>query len=115
MEQINIVELRGLVGMVKRQEISGKKVARFTLATSSAFSDRNGNATIETQWHNVNAWEGKNITCLDEIRKGSKVQLTGRIRYSKFLGTDQAERFSTEILANKVKVIDSDESLQYEM
>ncbi len=115
MEQINKVELRGLVGLVKLQEIGGKKVARFTVATSSAYTDRNGAANIETQWHNVNAWEGKNVTCLSELGKGNKVQVSGRIRYNKFLGSDQQEHYSTEILANRVNIIDSDDALLCEM
>ena len=115
MEQINRVELLGLVGNSRIQEVNGKRVARFTLATSSAYSDRSGGATIDTQWHNVNAWEGKGVTCLDKIGKGSRVHVWGRIRYSRYTGSDQNERFSAEIQANKVVVIESDDALQYEM
>ena len=90
-------------------------MARFTLATSIAYTDRSGTANIETQWHNINAWEGKNITCLDEIHKGSKVQVQGRIRYSKFTGSDQSEHSVTEIQAQKIKIIDNDDAMQCDM
>ena len=39
MEQINKIELRGLVGSVKLQEVAGKKVARITVATSAAYTE----------------------------------------------------------------------------
>lgn len=115
MEQINKVELRGLVGSVRLQEIGEKKVARFTVATSVAFNDKNGGAVIETQWHNVNAWEGKNVNCLERIARGSKVSVSGRLRYTKFQGSDGQEHNSTEILANKVNIIEDDGAMQCEM
>lgn len=115
MEQINRIELRGLVGMVRLQETVGKKVAHFTLATSSAFNDRNGSAVIDTQWHNVSAWEGKNITGLEKIKKGSKVKVIGRVRYNKYTGADGIDRVATDIVASKLEIISSDETLQYEM
>ena len=36
MEQINKVELQGLIGMVKVQQVGERKVARITVATSYA-------------------------------------------------------------------------------
>lgn len=115
MEQINRIELRGLVGSVRLQEAGGKKVAHITLATSMAFTDRNGAAVIDTQWHNVSAWEGKNIADLERIAKGSKLRVIGRVRYYKYTGADGVERNSTEILANKLEIIKDDETMQYEM
>ena len=115
MEQINKIELRGLVGNVKLQVVGEKKVARFTVATSMAYNDKNGAAVIETQWHNVNAWEGKYISCLDKLRKGDKVGLIGRMRYTKFTGNDGQEHTSTEILASRLIIIEDEDVLQCEM
>ena len=115
MEQINRIELRGFVGNVTLQEVGGKKVARFTVATSLAFNDRNGAAVIETQWHNVNAWEGKYITCLGRLSKGDKVGVVGRLRYTKFTGADGLEHNSTEIAAQKVAIIEDEDVLVCEM
>jgi single-strand DNA-binding protein len=115
MEQINKIELRGLVGTVKLQVVGEKKVARFTVATSLAYNDKTGAAVIETQWHNVNAWEGKYINCLERLRKGDKVGLIGRLRYTKFTGSDGQEHNSTEILANRLIIIEDEDVLQCEM
>ena len=115
MEQINRIELRGLVGNVRLQEVGDKKVARFTLATSLAFNDRNGAAVIDTQWHNVSAWEGKKITGVEKIKKGDKIWVSGRIRYNKFTGVDGQDHYSTEILANKLTIIEDDDFFSCEM
>ena len=87
MEQLNRVELLGSVGSIRIQRISGANVANFTLATNLAYRDKDGCAIIETTWHNVTAWEGKDIQNLDRIAKGSKVHLTGRIRCQRFTDT----------------------------
>ena len=115
MEQINKIEIRGLVGTVKLQEVGDKKVARFTVATNFAYTDRNGGAVIDTQWHNVNAWEGEKISGLENLKKGDKVGVTGRIRYNKFTGMDGQEHYSTEIQANKLNIIDDDDAFPCEM
>ena len=115
MEQINKTELRGLVGFVRLQEVGGQKVAHFTVATSMAYNDRSGSAVIETQWHNVTAWEGKRIEGLEKLKKGDKVWLFGRIRYTKFKGADGVEHNSTEIIANRMTIIDDDDAFPCEM
>jgi single-strand DNA-binding protein len=115
MEQNNKIELRGLVGSVKLQEVAGKKVARITVATSAAYTDRNGAAVIDTQWHNVNAWEGKRVTGLEKLQKGDRVWVTGRVRYNKFTGTDGLEHNSTDILANRLTILDDEDDFPCQM
>ncbi len=115
MEQINKIELRGLVGSVKLQEVAEKKVARITVATSMAYTDRSGAAVIDTQWHNVNAWEGKRIVGLEKLKKGDRVWVTGRIRYNKFTGMDGLEHNSTEIIANRLSILDDEDDFPCQM
>ena len=113
--RINKIELRGLVGSVKLQEVAGKKVARISVATSMAYNDRSGTAVIDTQWHNVSAWEGKRISGVDKIQRGDRVWVTGRIRYKKFTGTDGQDHYSTEVLANRLTILDDEDEFVYEM
>jgi len=114
MEQINRIEVRGLVGTIKLQEVGERKVARFTVATSYAY-EKGGTAVIDTQWHNVSAWEGKNITCLEKIKKGDKIYVCGRLKYPKYTGSDGVDRTLSEISASKVNIIDDDDVMQCEM
>ena len=86
MEQMNRVELRGLVGSTRVQTHSGRRVCRMSVATSRAYKDPMGMAKIDTTWHNVSAWEGRGIPDLDQIVKGSKVEVTGSIRNSRNTG-----------------------------
>ena len=115
MEQINRIELRGMVGNVKIQSYTDAVVARLTVATNYAYKDKTGNAVIETAWHNVIAREGRNIQGLEELKRGDKVYLTGRLRYSKYTGSDGVERVACDVVANRLVVLDEVESLQNEM
>ena len=115
MENLNRVELRGVVGSVRCQETAGKKVYHFTLATSRAYKDKNGQAVIETTWHQIVAWAGDNMKDLDKLDKGTKLYVSGRIRSQKFTGNDEVEKTVFEIVANRVIPVETDEPLQYEM
>ena len=114
MEQLNRVELRGIVGNVRIQTYDENKVARIGLATNFAYKDREGTAVIDTSWHNVIAWEGRNIQGLEKIEKGTKLHVLGRIRYQKFTGVDGVERVGTDILASEVEIIDDTEPMTFE-
>ena len=115
MDQLNKVELRGNVGSVKLQTGANRKGARLTLATNTAYHDKDGAPVIETQWHNIIAWESRNIQGLENIQKGDKLYVTGRIRYQKYSGQDGIERVQTDILANRVVLIEDDDPLNVEM
>ena len=115
MEQLNRIELRGTVGSIKIQKISDANVANFTLATNLAYRDKDGCAIIETTWHNVTAWESKEIKDLERIEKGCKVHLVGRLRNQRFCSSDGAERTMYEVVAKSLYIIDDQEVLQYQM
>ena len=52
---------------------------------------------------------------LERIGKGTKLYVTGRVRYQKYTGTDGVDRIATDILANRVEIIDDPEQMSYEM
>lgn len=111
MEQLNRIEIRGHVGAIRKSRISGSVVANLTVATSYAYKGKDNCPIIETTWHNVTAWEGKDINCLDSIQKGSKVYITGRIRNQRFTSADGTERTSTDIIANQLILVADEEML----
>ena len=115
MEQLNKVELKGIVGNVRIQTYDDNKMARIGLATNFAYKDREGTAVIDTSWHNVIAWEGRNIQDLDKIGKGTKLHVLGRIRYQNYTGVDGIDRTGTDILASQIKIIDDPSQMSYEM
>ena len=114
MEQLNKIELRGIVGTVRSQIVNGSKMSRFSVATSRAYKDKEGVAQIDTTWHNIVAWENDKIKELDKIQTGSKVFVQGRLHTQKYVGADGVEKTFYEVVDAKVNVIESEEPLQYE-
>ena len=114
MEQLNKNELRGNVGNITRKDVGESRVAHFSLATNYIYKGRDGNPVIETTWHNITAWEGRGMPDLNKIVKGDTVYVLGRIRSQKYTGTDNIERTSYEVLANRVKIESNPVDLQTE-
>ena len=114
MEQINRIELRGTVGFVRTQTVNSRRVARFSVATNYVYKDRAGEPVIETTWHNVSAWEGRGTQDIGKVEKGSKVHVLGRLRGQRYTDAEGIERYSYEVAAQQLNVIDDPASLQYE-
>ena len=115
MEQLNRIEIRGNVGNVNILKVGESRVAHFSVATNYAYKDRNGEAVIETTWHNVTAWEGKGIGNLDFLAQGACVYVTGRMRSQKYTANDGAEKYYMEIIAAAVTPVEEAQAAQYGM
>ena len=113
MEQLNKIELRGTVAIVRIKDYEGRQMARFSLATNFAYFDRNNEGIIETSWHNVIAWEGKEMPDLKKIEKGATVYVCGRLRSQKYQGSDGVEKSFLEIIANTVEPVEEALSTQF--
>ena len=106
MEQLNRIEIRGIVGSVFVKSIGNAKVANISVATDYGYTTKDGSSVIETTWHYVTAWEGRDIQNLDQLKKGSFVHVLGRIRNRKYTAADGTERIAYDIMANKVQMIE---------
>ncbi|MDX1604060.1 MAG: single-stranded DNA-binding protein, partial [Salinimicrobium sediminis] len=73
----NKVQLIGNVG--NTPEIltfdSGKKMAKFSIATNETYKNNKGEKVTDTQWHNVVAW-GKTAELIENyVPKGKEIGL----------------------------------------
>lgn len=101
---INRIELLGRVGSVRINEINGKKVANFSLATEVFIKKASGQILCETTWHNITSWEGNMIADFSRLQKGSLVKVQGRLRNTRYTGDDGIERTYPEILAHTMDI-----------
>lgn len=114
MEQLNRIQLRGIVGSIRVSDISGKKFARITLATNYAYRSQDGCAIIETTWSNVVAWESPDIQDLSQIQKGDWVEITGRLRNQRYTTPEGEDRYTTKNLTQNLRVLDNSKSFTFE-
>lgn len=103
-QSINRVELQGVVGTARMGETGSGRFARFSLVTNYAYRMEDGTPVIETTWHNCIAFEDKHVTGFDMIEKGVSVHLEGCIRCSRYVGIDNVERTSMEIVVKSLEV-----------
>ena len=105
---VNKVILVGNVGIdpeVRTIE-SGAKVARVRLATSERLLDRQANETKEhTEWHTITLWRGLADVVDKYVRKGSQIYVEGRLRTREWTDKDNQKRYTTEILADDMKLL----------
>lgn len=105
MEQLNKVELIGVVGSVRTQTIDGLQQARIMLATNYAYKNKEGELVIETTWHNITAWEGRNMPDFSEIQKGTNLKVIGRLRYERYTTPEGHEVAHTDVMAHKIEFV----------
>ena len=115
MENINKIELAGTVGSARINSVGNRYVGRFSVATNYSYKAQDGSHVIETTWHNVTIWQGKDNPDVSRIEKGSKIQVSGRLRSQKYVDADGVERTSYEVLAYKFELINDPAPLQFQM
>ena len=99
---INKVILLGRLGGDPEIRVSqeGKKIAKFSLATSDSWKDKNTNEKKEkTEWHRIVIFSPGLAEITEKyLRKGSLIYIEGQIQYGKY--TDQAgiEKYTTDIV-----------------
>ena len=104
MEQLNKVELRGIVGNAKSQSVGNQSVTRFSVATDYAYKSKDGTPIVETTWHNCTAWSS-NAPDAVKLERGKGVHLTGRLRIQRYVGADGTDRTATEILVQSLEIL----------
>lgn len=104
----NHVQLLGFVGQDPevRNTVTGKKTAKFSMATTESYKDATGEWHNETTWHKVCCWEALAERAEQQIRKGSHLLLTGKIRYRKYTDSNNTERYITEITPSTLVLLD---------
>lgn len=86
---------------------SGGAVTNVRLATSESWKDRqSGQMQERTEWHRVVFFNKLGEIAGEYLKKGSKVYIEGSIRTRKWQGQDGQDRYTTEIVANEMQMLD---------
>lgn len=87
---------------------SGGAVTTIRLATSRRWKDKQTNENREeTEWHRVVFFARLAEIAGEYLRKGSQLYVEGRIRTQKWQGQDGQDRYTTEIVAEEMKMLDT--------
>jgi single-strand DNA-binding protein len=108
---INKVILIGNLGREPevRNTQAGSSVATLNVATAERVKDRDGNWQDHTEWHRCVCFGKTAENAQRFLKKGSKVFIEGRIRTNKWKDKDGQDRYTTEILVDNLRFLDSQE------
>ncbi len=103
----NKVQLIGNLG--KDPEVrtldSGKKMARFTLATNENYKNAKGEKVTETQWHQLVAW-GKTAEVIEQyVQKGQEIAVDGKLITREWNDKEGIKRYTTEIVVSDMLML----------
>ena len=80
----------------------GQAVTQFTVAVNRNFRGQDGEWQEETEWFRVVAWGQTGERAAENLRKGGKVYVEGRIQTRQWEDNTGAKRYTTELIADRV-------------
>ncbi len=89
-----------------REISSGRKMARFSLATNDYYYGDQGEKIAETQWHQLVAW-GKLAEVSERLlHKGSELVVDGKLNTRSYTDKDGNRRSYTEVVVLEMALMD---------
>ncbi|GAA4272765.1 single-stranded DNA-binding protein [Aquimarina gracilis] len=103
----NKVQLIGNLG--QEPEIvnleSGKKLAKFSIATNDHYYNKQGDKVTDTQWHNIIAW-GKTAEIIEKyVNKGQEIAIEGKLTSRSYEDSEGKKRYITEVVCNELLML----------
>lgn len=107
---INKVILIGNLGQDPevRYMPNGNAVANVTLATTESWKDKNtGENQDRTEWHRLVFFRRLAEIVGEYCKKGSKIYVEGKLQTRKWQDQNGQDRYTTEIVADQMQMLDS--------
>ncbi|WP_264480688.1 single-stranded DNA-binding protein [Psychrobacter sp. I-STPA6b] len=110
MRGINKVIIVGNLGAdpESHQFSNGGSVTNISVATSEQWTDKQtGEKREATEWHRIVLFNRLGEIAAQYLRKGSKVYIEGSLRTRKWQDQNGQDRYTTEIRADQMQMLDS--------
>lgn len=110
MSGVNKVIIIGNVGQDPETKFlpSGGAVTNISVATSEKWKDKQtGQQQEKTEWHRIVFFNKLAEIAGEYLRKGSKVYIEGKLETRKWQDQSGQDRYTTEIKANQLQMLDS--------
>ena len=98
----NRVQLIGRLGQDPevKQLSNGGTLARFSVATTETYKNKQGERVEDTQWHNVVLWGNLAELAGQYLHKGKEVALEGKLNHRTYDDKDGNKRYVTEVVGS---------------
>lgn len=84
---------------------SGKKLAKFSIATNETYKNSAGEKVTDTQWHNIVAWNKTAEIIEKYLQKGNEVVIEGKLSSRSFEDNEGNKRYVTEVVCNELLML----------
>jgi single-strand DNA-binding protein len=84
---------------------SGSAVAKFNIATTESYTNKNGERVDNTEWHRIELWEGLAKVAEKYLKKGNQVYIEGRIRTDSWTDKEGQQKTGITIRANSMTLL----------
>ncbi len=84
---------------------SGKKLAKFSIATNETYKNGQGEKVTDTQWHNVVAWNKTAEIIEKYVSKGSEIAVEGKLVTRSYEDKEGIKKYITEIVVNELLML----------
>ncbi|WP_397444656.1 single-stranded DNA-binding protein [Polaribacter sp. R77954] len=84
---------------------SGKKLAKFSLATNESYTNASGEKIDKVEWHNLVAW-GKTCDIIERyLTKGKEIAIEGKLTSRSYETKEGEKRYVTEVVVNELLML----------
>jgi single-strand DNA-binding protein len=90
-----------------RYTADGTMVTNFRIATDETYKNKAGEKVQKTEWHRIVTFRKLAEICGNFLTKGRLVMIEGRIQTKEWEDSDGNRRWTTEIIARNMKMLDS--------
>jgi single-strand DNA-binding protein len=84
---------------------NGTVLARFPLATSETYKNKDNEKVTSTEWHNIVLFNRQAEIAEKYVKKGDALYLEGRIRTRSYDDKDGNKKYITEIIGNNMQML----------
>lgn len=107
MASVNKVILVGNLGRdpETRYLPDGSAVSTLNVATTDTWKDKSGEKQEKTEWHRVSLFGRLAEIAAEYLKKGSQVYLEGRLQTRKWQDKEGHDRYTTEIVADRLQML----------
>jgi single-strand DNA-binding protein len=104
---LNMAQIIGHLGRDPEVRYSpeGTEVTNLAVATNQTWKDKSGEKQERTEWHRVVLFGKVAEIAAQFLKKGSLVYLQGRLQTRKWPGEDGEDRYTTEIVADRMRML----------
>lgn len=88
------------------KKVADTSCCTFSLATSESYKDKDGEWQNKTEWHNIVAWRSTADYAANNLKKGMRIYVEGKIRTRSWEDNNGRTCYTTEIVADALKSLE---------